>query len=148
MPGPLVSADYVALIGDRTFTTDEVTRATNLIPIASNLVRQRIKRDVSSTTAPENAKLAVARLVLSVFDSGASGDGNLRAEQIGDYRVEFQRAPAVQIMDMDIVEDLLKSITRRSRSVRVNIPQDGESGRFDETITFYTGPNGHQGYER
>lgn len=125
MPGPLVNAAYVALIGNRTLTSDETTRATNLIPIASNLVRTALKRDVSSTDAPEAAKIAVARLVLSVLDSGPDGEANLRAEQIGDYRAEFQRAEPVQLMDMSIIRDLMSQVAVRSRSLRMSIPLDG-----------------------
>ena len=122
MAGPLINTDYVALIGNRTLTTDEVTRAGNLIPIASNLVRSAFKRDFSSTTAPEAARLAAARLVLSVLDRDAD---NLRAEQIGDYRAEFQRAPSAQIMDVTIIHDLVRGNAVTSRSIRVNLPADG-----------------------
>lgn len=144
MPGPLVNADYVALIGDRTFTDTEVTKVNALIPIASNLVRQRLKYDVSATTAPENARVAVARLCLSVVDGGASGDANVRAEQIGDYRIEFQRGSTFQVMDMELVEDLLKPLARRSRSVSADVPADGASGRFDQQVTFYTDMHGRR----
>lgn len=126
MAGPLINADYVALIGNRTLTVDETTRATNLILIASNLVRTALKRDVSSTTAPEAAKLATARLVLSVLDGGPSGEQNVRAEQVGDYRVEFQRGPTTEFMDMTIIEDLIRKVAVTSRSVRMNIPFDGD----------------------
>jgi hypothetical protein len=122
MAGPLVNTDYVALIGNRTLTGDETTRASGLIPIASNLVRGEFKKDYSSTTAPEAARLAVARLVLSVLDQDAE---NLRAEQIGDYRAEFQRGDAKQLMDVSIIADLVRGKATTSRSIRVNLPLDG-----------------------
>lgn len=125
MAGPLINAAYITLIDGRTFTGAESPRVDGLISIASNLVRSAAKADYSSTTAPEFARLAVARLVLSALDSGAEGERDLRAEQIGDYRVEFQRAPAVQDMDLSIIDDLIKRIGRRSYSVRVPIAFDG-----------------------
>lgn len=146
MPGPLINTAYVALIGNRTLTDAETTAANALIPIASNLVRSELKRDLSSTTAPEKARLAVARLVLSVLDGGS--DGDVRAEQIADYRIEYQRSPAVYVMDVAIVADLLRGIKAGSKSVRTNVPQDGEDGIFDDSLVAYTGPGGSRGYLR
>lgn len=125
MAGPLINASYVTLVGGRTFTDVEETRVEGLITIASNLVRSAAKADYSSTTAPEFARLAVARLVLSAFDSGQDSDGNVRAEQIGDYRVEYQRAASVQDMDLSIIDDLIKRIGRRAYSVRTPVAFDG-----------------------
>lgn len=130
MAGPLVNAAYLTLIDGRTFTEDELARVNGLITIASNLVRSSAKIDYAATTAPEFARLAVARLVLSALDTGSTSesDANVRAEQIGDYRVEYQRSPAVQDMDMSIIEDLLRRIRRSSYSVTMTVPLDGEAG--------------------
>jgi len=128
MPGPLISPDYLTTFDGRTFTAGaETDRVNGLIAIASNLVRGACKRDFSSTTAPELARVAVARLVLSALDqgSGSEKDTNLRVEQIGDYRVEYQRTPAVQDMDLTLVEDLIKRITKRAYSVRLLPALDG-----------------------
>jgi hypothetical protein len=124
MAGPLINTAYVALIGNRTLTDDQVTAAESLIPVASNLVRTALKRDVSSTTAPEAARVATARLVLSVLDSDADGARSLKAEQIGDWRGEFYDR-AKELMDMTIIDDLMRVVAVRSLSIRTPLVFDG-----------------------
>ena len=123
MAGPLINTAYVALIGNRTLTDEQTASAESLIPVASNLVRTALKRDVSSTTAPEAARVATTRLVLSVLDSDASGV--LKAEQIGDWRGEFYDR-ARELMDMSIIDDLMRAVAIRSLSVRTPLPMEGE----------------------
>ena len=122
MAGPLINTDYVALVSGRDLTDAEIARADGLIPIASNLVRGAFRNDSSAPTAPEAARLATARLVMSVLERDAE---NLRAEQIGDYRAEFQRGDATQLMDVSIIADLVRGRATTARSIRVNLPEDG-----------------------
>jgi len=129
MAGPLINTAYVALIGNRTLTDEQVTAAESLIPVASNLVRTALKRDVSSTTAPEAARVATARLVLSVIDSDASG--TLKAEQIGDWRGEFYDR-AKELMDMSIIDDLMRVVAIRSLSIRTPLVFDGPTVTEEE----------------
>jgi hypothetical protein len=96
---PLADIVDVELVLGRALTNDESTRATLLLPIASDLVREGCCQTFTLTDEegahtvipPTTVRMVVAQMVASATESGnVASDGVIRAETIGDYRVEYE----------------------------------------------------------
>jgi hypothetical protein len=124
----LVDIAYLEAVSGRAYA-DQAARATTLVDIASRLVREAARRpELTGENAPEAARLAVARLVIAALDQDAEQDA-VRAEQIGDYRVEFQRRSDLPgRLDLSLVDDLIDDLRPRARSVRAGTPIEGTGG--------------------
>ena len=126
----LVDADYVAFSTGADVSTDP-DRVDFLIEVASGLVCERCSVAWTDATAPVSVKQAVARLVSQALAIGSDSTGStgamppgIKAEQIGDYRVEF--ASAAVAMDMRSVDDLLRQWIRGSAySIKTDLGFDG-----------------------
>jgi hypothetical protein len=118
----LIDVAYVEVIAGREF--EDSDRVEALIDIASDLVREEVGVAYTAETAPSKAKQAVCQLVLSALNA-PEGDGEVKAEQIGEYRVEFARRGGV--MDIASVAHLLEGLYVRSYSVRTPPAFDGNT---------------------
>jgi hypothetical protein len=118
----LIDVAYVETISGTTIADEDEARCEALIEIASDLVREEVGVAYTPENAPAKAKQAVCQLVLSALN--APGDDSMvKAEQIGDYRVEFTRPGGV--MDVTTVAPLLEGLAIRSYSVRTPAALDG-----------------------
>jgi hypothetical protein len=118
----LIDVAYVETISGSEVAEGDEARCEALIEIASDLVREEVGTAYTPENAPAKAKQAVCQLVLSALN--APGDESVvKAEQIGDYRVEFSRPGGV--MDISTVEHLLEGLAIRSYSVRTPLALDG-----------------------
>ena len=124
----LIDVTYVEQMwGQPVPTSDDDGRAEFLIEEASALVIEECapySAGWTSTSVPTRVKQAVARLVISVMVQPAGNDVGVKAEQIGDYRVEWAR-PA-QPMDIALVEGLLRPYRSRSFSIQTPGAMDGD----------------------
>lgn len=116
----LIDVTYVEVISGRSY--DDTDRVEALIEIASDLVREEVGVAYTDEDAPSKAKQAVCALVLSALNA-PEGAGEVKAEQIGEYRVEFARQGGV--MDIASVSHLLEGLYVRSYSVRTPAAFDG-----------------------
>lgn len=130
----LVTAEYVGLLTGVDVNTD-ADRTDFLITEASALVQERCGTTWTTATVPTVVKQAIAILVAqALLAAVGEGDGggvvppNLRAEQIGDYRVEFDPRAPLPGMDIAAVAHLLAPWMARSvYSVQTPVAQDGET---------------------
>lgn len=122
MAGNLVDTAYVQTVHGATIT--DTTRCTALIGITSDIVREYCGTDWSSTTAPAQIKLVTAQLVSDAISKAPADSAAVRAEQIGDYRVEYQRTSSINI-DLDPYKPVLDQYRRTAYSISVNVPFDG-----------------------
>ena len=132
MAGPLITVEYVeTILGS---DVDE-TRTEALIEIASDLVRDSVGFDYADDNSPARIKQAVCQLVISALISPGE-EGSVKAEQIGDYRVEFARTR--DAMDLAIVEELIGPFRRRAYSVTTPVSSDGGMDPWweDDSVRF------------
>jgi hypothetical protein len=121
----LVTPEYVeATTGADVSDTERVTF---LIEEASALVMEWLGRTFDSTTAPTAVKQAVAILVAGALNgSSPSSPEEVKAEQIGDYRVEYAGAGRYTSgLDIRRVEYLLEPYRAQARAVRADVALDG-----------------------
>lgn len=112
----------------------DADQAAALLERATTLLYSRIGRVFADpATAPADLHVACAQVVanfLACRDSQQSEDGSqVRAEQIGDYRVEFNRARPMQSacsLDVDAVESLWSRYRLRCYSVGLRVPTASE----------------------
>jgi hypothetical protein len=119
MSGPLIDVSYVETIYG--VQLDDEVRCEALILIASDLVCEEVGTPYTALTAPSRAKQAVCDLVISALST--DDEGSVKAEQIGDYRVEYARSRAA--MDLGIVAHLLGPLRRGAYSVKTPLGVDG-----------------------
>lgn len=124
----LVDIEWIANFTGLNFEDNE-ERAEFLAEIASDLVLSYCNATWTDLTAPVEARIAVATLTGMGWTADAEAQGSqLRAEQIGDYRVEFQNSPALA-MDVERVAHLLRRYRRATGySLKTSVPLDGPLG--------------------
>jgi hypothetical protein len=103
-----VTADYVAAVTGADIA--DATRVGILIDAATKVVSQDARQPAwltAGASVPEPARIAAAQLVAyALAGAGAGVAGPIRAEQIGDYRVEFAQGAISFGMDPARVRDL------------------------------------------
>ena len=104
-------------------------RGTVLITLASDIVREYCDTTWDSDTCPAQIKLVVAQMVGDAYAQTPSDAAKVKAEQIGDYRIEYAKAAAAA-MSTSNYADVLDKFTRRAYSITTSIPFDGVT---DET---------------
>lgn len=121
----LVTASYVRQLTGADVSDAE--RVAFLMDVASGLVQEYAGRTWTVETAPTSVKAAVAYLV---HDALMVGDETpwTRAEQIGDYRVEYQDGESLGMSLSRVAHLLDLPGARRVRvgSIITPIPFDGE----------------------
>lgn len=123
-PVYLVTPQYVAASTGADVT--DVERTQFLIGEASSLVMDYVGRTYTPETAPTAVKQAVSIMVASALEAGGTDGGDVKAEQIGDYRVEFGGAGQyTDGLDIRQVEYLLAMVAGGSRAIRTDVPLDG-----------------------
>ena len=125
----LIDVAYVEYMwGQSVPSDDDQGRVEFLIEEASALVIEECAPYSSSwseTSCPTRVKQAVARMVISVMVQPTGTDVGVKAEQIGDYRVEWARPG--QPMDVSLVEGLLRPYRSRAFSIQTPGAMDGAS---------------------
>lgn len=105
----------------------DVSRVSFLITQASGLVMEYTGRTWTDADAPTSVQVAVSYLVADSLTDDPTTPPWMRAEQIGDYRAEYQDGSSMG-MDVTRVAHLLTGATvRRSRvaSLVTPVPFDG-----------------------
>lgn len=123
----LVTPEYVADTTGADVTSNP-ERVDFLIIEASSLVMEYLERSFTPENAPTAVRQAVAILVHGALESGSgqSSGVDVKAEQIGDYRVEFAGAGQFTPgLDIRRVEHLLKRYRATARAIRANVALDG-----------------------
>lgn len=120
----LVTPGYVAAVTGADISDD--ARVALLIDEASALVMEHLSREYTAETAPVAVRQAVAILVAGALGGDSESDG-VKAEQIGDYRVEFAGGRFTSGLDIRRVEYLLAPLrlAGSARSVRTDVALDG-----------------------
>jgi hypothetical protein len=124
----LVTPEYVASSTGADITGDP-TRVEFLIGEAGSLICESLGRAYTPETVPVAVKQAIAILVSTALasDGGEGGaTGAVKAEAIGDYRVEFATA-GVYTSGLDIrqVEYLLGPLRSGARAIRTDVALEG-----------------------
>jgi hypothetical protein len=109
-------ADCEALV-DTTFVktvtgvdVSDTDRVESLIVIASTLIGEEFGACVDPDEASMRLRTVCANYVAYMMTSGAGGAaGALRAEQIGDYRVEYQGNRTSE-SDLQVLRDMLSAM--------------------------------------
>jgi hypothetical protein len=124
----LVSPEYVASSTGADITGDPA-RVEFLIGEAGSLICESLGRAYTPETVPVAVKQAIAILVNTALaaDPGEGGaTGGVKAEQIGDYRVEFATAGVYTSgLDLRQVAYLLDPLRAGARAVRTDVALDG-----------------------
>ena len=121
MSSDLVTVEFVEMIYGATVDAE---RAAVLVAVASNVVREYCGAAWDSTDVPANISLAVAQMVGDAFTSTPADAAQVKAEQIGDYRVEYTRANQLAISTKPY-EDVLDKYRTRGYSITTSVPFDG-----------------------
>lgn len=100
------------------------TRCATLITLASDIVREYCGTTWDDTTVPAQIKLAVAQMVGDAFSNTPADEASVKAEQIGDYRVEYARASMLS-MSTGPYKDVLDKYRRSAYSINAGVPFDG-----------------------
>ncbi len=100
------------------------TRAAALITTASSIVREYCGASWDSSTVPTRVTLVVAQMVGNAFANTPADAAAVKAEQIGDYRVEYSRADSLAISTKPF-EDVLDDYRTRAYSISTGVPEDG-----------------------
>jgi hypothetical protein len=117
----LITVDFVETIYGAEV---EAGRAGDLITVASDVVREYCRTDWTDATAPAAIRLLVAQMVGDAFANVPADEAAVKAEQIGDYRVEYARASQVALSTKPY-EDVLDRYRVRGYSISTPIAFDG-----------------------
>lgn len=128
----LVTPEYVAAVTGADIS--DTQRVELLIGEASRLVEEYLGMRFTADDAPTAVRQAVAILVAGALSGGGGapggGDGDVKAEQIGDYRVEYagvgQYAPGLDLRRVLWLLTPLRGEGRRA--VRTDVPLEGVAG--------------------
>lgn len=99
-------------------------RGTVLITLASDIVREYCGSTWDSSSVPAQIKLVVAQMVGDAYATTPADSAKVKAEQIGDYRVEYAKAAAAA-MSTAPYADVLNKFSRRAYSITATVPFDG-----------------------
>lgn len=126
MAEALVTPEYVASSTGADIDTDP-TRVDFLIVEASTMVCEYLGREYTAADVPVAIKQAVSIMVATVLGDSDASSPDIKAESIGDYRVEFIAGQYTSGLDIRQVDYLLDPLKSKARSVRTNVPMDGVS---------------------
>lgn len=119
----LVTPEYVAATTGADISDRE--RVEFLIGEASEMVMDYLGQEFTPENCPVAVKQAVSIMVDGALDE-SDGDADLKAEQVGDYRVEYAgSANYASGLDLRRVEHLLGMVRGTGRSVITAIAMDG-----------------------
>ena len=124
MTSSLITAEYVAASTGADVAGDP-KRVGFLILEASTMVMEYLGRPYTPENAPVAVKQAVAVMVSSVLADKDTTAPDIKAESIGDYRVEFQAGGFTSGLDIRQVAYLLAPLRSGARAVKTNVAQDG-----------------------
>lgn len=99
-------------------------RGTVLITLASDIVREYCGTTWDSANCPAQVRLVAAQMVGDAYAVTPSDAAKVKAEQIGDYRIEYAKAAAAAMSTAPYV-DVLNKFTRRAYSISAGVPFDG-----------------------
>lgn len=109
---PLIDAAFL-----QTVTGVDVSNSTtvdDLIVIVSSLIGEELGGCVAPETASMKLRVVCAQYTAYVMNNGSTGGAApLRAEQIGDYRVEYQRTSEDRF-DLQVLRDMLATMNSGS----------------------------------
>lgn len=99
-------------------------RAAVLIAVASDMVREHCRASWDEDTVPVRVKVAVAYMVIDALAEVPTDTGQVKAEQIGDYRVEYAR-PAIAALTLEPHLSVLNDYRTTAYAVRTLPAFDG-----------------------
>ena len=108
---PLITPEFLHLTTGADITDEASVEA--LIVIVSTLIGEELGACVVPADADMRLRIVCAQYTSYVMSSGSGGGGpagNLRAEQIGDYRVEYQSSNKGDAFDLQVLRDMLASM--------------------------------------
>lgn len=108
----LITPEYVAQVTGADVT--DLNRVLLLIAEATEVVYAYLRRPIPSERPPAIIRIAIASVVANSLSAAEAG--NVRAEQIGDYRIEFGQASGAVGFDLRPVAHILD----RYRGTAVN----------------------------
>jgi hypothetical protein len=106
---PLIEPEFLGLVTG--VDVSDTASVEALILVTSGLIGEELGGCVDPTTASMKLRVVAAQYTAYVMSSGSgtSGPAAIRAEQVGDYRVEYQRAQSDQF-DLQVLRDMLASM--------------------------------------
>lgn len=105
---PLITAAFLKTVTKVDVTDTE--EADSLITIVSTLIGEELGGCVVPSAASMKLRVVCAEYTAFCMGSGAGGGSDLRAEQIGDYRVEYQSSDRGDAFDLQVLRDMLASM--------------------------------------
>ena len=117
----LVTVDFVETIRGETV---DATRCADLITYVSDMVREYCGTTWDSDTVPMSIAVTVANIVGDALANAPADEINVKAEQIGDYRVEYARG-AVANLSLDPYLSTLDKYRPTGYSISAGVPFDG-----------------------
>jgi hypothetical protein len=107
---PLITPEFLnAMTGA---DVSDTARTEWVISTVSTLIGEELGGCVDPTSATMKLRVVCAQYCSYVMSSGSGSgaSGNLRAEQIGDYRVEYQSSNKNDSFDLSVLRELLQSM--------------------------------------
>jgi len=106
---PLIDVEFLKLTTGADVSDRASTEA--LIGIVSSLIGEEFGGCVDPADASMRLKVICAEYTSFVMGTGSGGPATgLRAEQIGDYRVEYQSSNKADSFDLQVLRGMLASI--------------------------------------
>jgi hypothetical protein len=123
---PLITPDFLHTVTG--VDVSDTAAVEELIVITSTLIGEELGGCVDPETATMKLRVVCAQYTAYVMTSGAGGSSAaLRAEQIGDYRVEYQNSSSDQF-DLQVLRDMLASMHGGSAYSVSTLGETKESG--------------------
>jgi hypothetical protein len=124
---PLITPEFLAAMTGA--DVSDAARTEWVIVTVSTLIGEELGGCVDPTTSTMKLRVVCAQYCAYVMQSGSGSGaaGNLRAEQIGDYRVEYQSSNKNDSFDLSVLRELLQSMHGESAYTITTIEQRYES---------------------
>lgn len=125
----LIDTTFLEVVYGETIT--DTSRAEVLIEIASGVVLEYCNATWTASTAPMSVQLVVAQMTCDALAAVPADTATVKAEQIGDYRVEFARTSTLAI-DVDRYRSTLNRYRLVGYSVVTPVPVDNPTAEDDD----------------
>lgn len=126
----LVTVEFVEII--RGEDVDHA-RCQSLIIYVSTMVREHCGTTWDEDTVPMLVAVTVANIIGDALANAPADEINVKAEQIGDYRVEYARA-AVANLSLDPYLSVLDKYRPTGYSINAGVPFDGVDDDADTAV--------------
>lgn len=105
---PLITPEFLHTVTG--VDISDTATVESLIIITSTLIGEELGGCVDPDTASMKLRVVCAEYTAYCMTSGAGGGTDLRAEQIGDYRVEYQSSNKNDSFDLQVLREMLQSM--------------------------------------